>query len=607
MTPNYPAKYVAVFSLLLICIASGMLRAQNTSTPKFEVPAEPGYVISGVSNDSDSSDTDDGNVTGATVRGLALYEDTGRPVRNALVTLAKNGRDTYGGKYVKTDDKGEFIFKNVKEGVYFPIVKGAGIIEEHPDTVRAQEKGAKDKEEEKPVIAVSGLGEFRTIVKVRRGGAITGRIIYADGEAAIGVKVQVLRKMEGGYYVATYDSKGSETTDDRGVYRVAGLVGGTYIARVIEPEQHGPGKPDYDFNFRDRQGSVSRTYYPEGDMSKGAKEIELQLGQEQSGVDIMIPDRQRFTLSGKIIRKRDSEPLEKFNVTFVNLTQADPTVLEYGGGGMAINSNKAGEWAVRNLPKGKYRFTVSQGYIDRSEKEKEKPETYPSMSKEIEITDRDISGVGFEIPTGANITGSITVEGDKDVPDDLRVVAVNSETGAVKTDDWNYEPAQAKKTPKLQNFRVADLPEGKYRLFTGTNDYFIKSISGVPPGSDSTLDVKEGDSITGIKIVLSGDTGTVKGNVSGANPGDLIVVVIVKPGAPVNQLGINSRGAAMTPNGTFELKWSPGEYIIFAFNAKTRPTNPDEAKEWVEKLIREGSRITIKSGEITNAQVSVVK
>jgi hypothetical protein len=152
--------------------------------------------ITGISNRNGNSD-DDSKVTGATVRGRLIYEDTSRPVRYALVMLMpdKSEYSIYSSKFVKTDENGEFVIKNVKAGTYIPYVKSEGILNLNSYKFSFRQQINDDKSDSQfEKIVVGGLGEFQVVVRARRGGSISGKIVYADGESAVGVKIEALRK-----------------------------------------------------------------------------------------------------------------------------------------------------------------------------------------------------------------------------------------------------------------------------------------------------------------------------------------------------------------------------------------------------------------------------
>jgi hypothetical protein len=78
-------------------------------------------------------------------------------------------------------------------------------------------------------------GEFATALKMRlwKFGVITGAIVDDGGEPAIGVKVQVARRLVMGGR-ARYVPGAQTTTDDRGTFRINNLTPGNYV--VVVPQ-----------------------------------------------------------------------------------------------------------------------------------------------------------------------------------------------------------------------------------------------------------------------------------------------------------------------------------------------------------------------------------
>jgi peroxiredoxin len=165
--------------------------------------------------------------------------------------MGGSGRENAG----LTNERGEFEIKNVVEGRYFVSVSTPGVLTPFSSLSNLDKIGAgqdssvmadiaKDFQE----VVVNGINDADVIVVVKRGAAITGRIMYADGEAAIGVRVEVLRKKNGQYnavvpniseiFGAMFGAAGGLKTDDRGVFRIAGLPAGEYIVRVVENVSH---------------------------------------------------------------------------------------------------------------------------------------------------------------------------------------------------------------------------------------------------------------------------------------------------------------------------------------------------------------------------------
>ena len=602
-----------IFSLIFIAFfCFGFILAQDKKEVKTTVlteETEPRLEVRAISDGMSRQEEDDSKVTGATVRGRLIYEDTTRPLRYAMIALIgdKETYTTYGTKFVKTDENGEFVIKNVKAGTYVAFVKSEGVLNQdsYKFSYRQQPKDEKS-ETQFEKIEIAGLGEFRIVVAARRGGAISGRILYADGESAVGVKVEALRK-EGSRYSnisSGYSSEmsiGRAQTDDRGFYRIAGLPEGQYIIRVVEPVSHTQSAPQYLYNSRDNQNSILRTYYPEGENSKDAKELELSPGQEQAGIDITLPERQLFGISGKIIKKGSREPLANFTVNFYRMSERDEQVTEYYGGA-AATSNKAGEWTLKSLPKGKYRISISQGYVYNSEKDaNKKQEQYPSLAREIEITDGNLADVDFEVPTESALSGTITVEGGKEVPRDVRIFAANEESKQLVVSDYDYTRGKPQPTKEM-TFRIGKMSEGKYRLILpGNQNYYLKSATlGGKDLLNSPFEIKEGEDVKGVQVVISTNMGTVKGKVAGYDGKEDVFVVLMEAGSVFGMFQARSFSAKIAPTGDFEIKAAPGEYSLFVFQSKNRPQTQEQAKEWFDKLIREGQKVTVKDGQVTN-------
>jgi 5-hydroxyisourate hydrolase-like protein (transthyretin family) len=615
------------FNLLLIAVfCSGFVLAQDkkadTKDPTTTVTEEPVVLvaprITGIGSGGGSLvEDDDSKVTGATVRGRLIYEDTSRPVRYVMLTLVsdKETYTSYGSKFVKTDENGEFVIKNVKAGTYVAYIKSEGILNQDSYKFSYRQPTRENKAEDKfEKIEIGGLGEFQIVVSARRGGAVSGRILYADGESAVGVKVEVLRKENGRFSntSAVFSGEsgvGSTKTDDRGFYRVAGLPEGQYIVRVVEPVSHTQSSPQYVYSYRENQNSMLKTYYPEGENSKDARELEILPGQEQTSIDISLPERKLFGISGKIVKKGSNEPLGNFSVGFIKISERDELVAEYNSSTPAT-SNKAGEWSLKSLPAGKYRISISQGYVYNSDKDAEKNQAkYPTMTKEIEITDKNLADLNFEVPVESSISGTIVVEGGREVPAAAQVYAVDEESKQLSPPDYDYSRTQTKNSQPVKEkaFRIGKLGEGKYRLVSFNNpDYYLKSATlGGKDLLNSPVEIKEGEELKGVRIVLSANMATVKGKVAGYDGKEDAFVVMIGANAVFGQYQTKTFSAKLALSGDFELKAAPGEYTIIIATAKNRPQTQAEAKEWFDKLVRDGQKITVKDGEITNVSLSM--
>ena len=349
----------------------------------------------------------DDEKTGSIIRGRAFYEDTGKPVRRGWIgfikireliekkaadqtgeTLVINGdRSDNAERYVLTNDQGEFVIRGFKAGIYIPTLKVKGVL--NPDVSDRQNPLFQQ-------IPVDGVNEVQVTVGVKRGGAISGRILYPDGEPVIGAKVQIFKKRErmtdsSPSYTGS-DSLTVAVTDDRGFYRFAGLPAEEYFVRVVEPSVHSESEKSvlsYEMAQFD-SGSELKTFYPSVSTIKEAKSIAVVLGQEQGDVDIHIPDRRLFRISGTAVAKNSKNPLKGLKVRFEKVVEGQIVYNIYDRS-KQTGTNEEGVWAFKDLPKGKYRITVSMDdsytdYYPSSETQSPKKESAPKyapLSKEF--------------------------------------------------------------------------------------------------------------------------------------------------------------------------------------------------------------------------------
>lgn len=302
---------------------------------------------------------------GSTVRGRVVYRDTGKPVRHGWVGFSKtkdlvpptedenSTKDVLGSgssrpdadKYALTDGNGEFVIKNIKAGIYQAIVKVPGVLN----------PGYSDRENpEFQQFAIDGVSEVQTEIGVRRGAAISGRVLYPDGEPIINAKVQVFVKdkplIESYSYGSNRDDITVAYTDDRGFYRFAGLPAGEYIVRVTEKATHSSESAEvssYSVTSYNNKSEL-KTFYPSGSNVKKADAVQAYLGQEQTGIDISIPDRRLFRVSGSVVAKNSKMPLENVTVSFSKIEE--PEVVRYYQS-EGIKADAQGKWLFKECRK----------------------------------------------------------------------------------------------------------------------------------------------------------------------------------------------------------------------------------------------------------------
>ncbi|MBC7797052.1 MAG: carboxypeptidase regulatory-like domain-containing protein, partial [Pyrinomonadaceae bacterium] len=325
------------------------------------------------------------NITNSTpestsvVRGRAVYEDTGRAVRRTAISLLsiKGG----GTKSAITDDNGAFEIKKVPAGEYMISVSAPGVIsplayasfDKDVETSEGRESGLAEMTRFADKVSVDGISDADIFVRAKHGAAINGRVYYADGDPAIGVKIEILRKKDDkfstvvtgfGAFAGPLGGGGSlgDKTDDRGMYRISGLPPGEYVVRVSESVNHkvnDDGNRTGDFLLLGfSSGSFLKTYHPDVLDVKEAKVLTLELGQEAGETNITLPVRSFYKITGRVIARGTKQPVKEaqMSITRDDDTSSFDNIIQKEL--QRVTTDEMGNWSYKELPAGKYIINV---------------------------------------------------------------------------------------------------------------------------------------------------------------------------------------------------------------------------------------------------------
>ncbi|HRI03900.1 MAG TPA: carboxypeptidase-like regulatory domain-containing protein [Pyrinomonadaceae bacterium] len=512
-----------------------------------------------------------------TLRARVYYEDTGRSVRRTSVMLMPiegGGRDLSG----ITDNEGNLEIKNVPTGRYYAFINAPGVVSPlaYADFRKPGREFLDEAPPGFPMIDVNGISDINVQIGARRGGAIGGRITYANGVPAIGVKVEILRKVEDEYLpvlpnlsalVGMYSGGGSFQTDDRGVYRMSGLPEGEYIVKVSESASH--GKPDtrnggYGGGFETMLfggSSMLNVFYDNAFDQEKAQKINLQLGQDLGEINIIIPDRELHSIEGKLVAAKDKLPIRNAKLT---IKRADDETTEERGvfpkiPQVAYTDGK-GIWRFNELPKGTYKIVAEpensdfdakdQAYgdepVDPSEMynaaanrasnaanavayssniygrdripEKPPEPKFTKAVKEFTVEEKDVTEQVIEMSFGATLSGTVALEKPNGLTGSIAITATNDKDITATTSLWLYELGGPGKAVKPQDFRLDGIASGKNSISitpSGQNsDYYVKSAaSNQIDLLKGPFDFKDREVFANIRIVLASDVGILKGSV----------------------------------------------------------------------------------------------
>lgn len=618
--------------------ANVTVRAVNTNvrTSRSPRPSPRTYTNSAANTYRPSVPEPTPTPANSTVRGRVFYADTGRAVKRASLTLMQEEGGRSGAFPALTDGDGVFQIKNVRAGTYYAIINAPGVVSPlaYADFSKPNDReGLRNAFDTFEKIVVDGVTDVDVQVAARRGGAIGGRVMYDDGDAAIGVKVEILRKVNDFFVsvipnfsviasVMSGDNK--YLTDDRGVYRFAGLPPGEYIIKVTKSATHGDAslRSYYDpFETTLGNNSFLTVFFPEASQSKEAQIINVQWGQEIAEINLVLPSRNLYKLEGRIVNRRDKSPV-KGRVTLKNDdNKAIFTIFSRQQNNSTVTDEK-GTWQFKELPQGTYKITV-EPFEDESEYRRSLGDysnanvavnadrnapPKPKLAKktqEVTIENQDLTEMIIEVGYGATISGTARVENSEEMPKNVTIAVFDEKDNAdANTSILNYkEPGETSPRAFNRDFQLEGIGAGKKYLsvYVEGSDYYVKSatVGGVDL-LGSPFELKEAENLRNVQIVFAKDTGTLKGMVfdDENQPLKRYEFSIVPTDAVKRRGGSFYRHLTTDQNGAFEIKAAPGEYAVIVFNRETAAgQSREEFYKWLDEAIKEAQTVKIEAGK----------
>ena len=352
------------------------------------------------------------------------------------------------------------------------------------------------------------------------GGVITGKVTNAEGEPVIGVRVRALmmRNASGEALRVLTLGASEASTDDRGVYRMFGVLAGTYVVSaggIALPEP---------FRLNPYESHVP-TYSPSSTRDT-ASEIAVRTGEETTA-DIRYRGEPGHVVSGTV------------KVSAANGGSASLTPV----GGVfpiayAFQSPGVRGFAFKGIADGEYEI-VGQEIRIQSSAGADVPISEP---RRITVKGADVTGIELVPRTPASLSGRIVLDPSK-VPacqnkrrPSFAEMLVSLQRP--ERDDQDRVPYLRMFAGPMQpdangTFTLRNLVPGKYLLEPrfSARYWFLHSIS-VPatPKIDAAANwtnVKFGDQLTNFTITLAEGAASIRGNVTTATASGLPVSLAV--------------------------------------------------------------------------------
>ncbi len=271
------------------------------------------------------------------VTGHVFYADTNGPARLAKVVLepadAVDGYTSGESKgiathlsEVETMPDGLFSFAHVAPGIYYVLASATGYVSPMAalglttDQLLTPDKTVKARiAQNVPRVAVQANLPAAIDLTLQRGAAVGGTVLYDDGTPAAGLRVKLLVQQKDGQKIKWVEPRSGPvedwisaglTTDDRGVYRRAGLPARAYLVSVeLNLEKVGYDISAGSFGTFPISAFKVPVYSGSKLRTKDAVPFTLKLGEERPGEDITIPLGKLHSVAGSLTAARDGHPL----------------------------------------------------------------------------------------------------------------------------------------------------------------------------------------------------------------------------------------------------------------------------------------------------------
>jgi hypothetical protein len=526
------------------------------------------------------------------VHGRVIYDDTRRPLRRVYVTIYDPAAKSNTRHFIAwTDGRGEFQIKDVPAGKYFVEVDAPGII-------RSGLYNSEDGQKELTSVTVDGTSKSEVNVRVKRGGAVSGKVSYADGDPVINATIRILRKKEGKwtpvYVFAPSDDRSH--TDDRGAYRLSGLPPGEYLIGAAEEkmgiEMTARDNPDGS-NLLNR-AVLATTYYDGATSLADATILTIQVGAEETNINITLADRAVHGISGVVTLKGENRPIARARISLKRRGEDSPFASQLEE--PVTNTDSQGQFTFDEVQDGSYTITVTppRSYLRYTEfptapQSADSAQKFVGKSLEVNVVGADLANLNIEVSSGSRISGIVVVDGGKPMPPSVFVYPQAAEGSSLQPASIHAQPNGA--------FTVEGLPAGVIYLRASVppdNKYYTKSVTvGKTDLLRGPLTVKEDEDITNVRIVISPDIALLSGRAlasDGKTPLSAVNVLLISAESDQHKIfGVTNA------DGSFRLNGAPGEYVAIVMRPGEFPYQL--SNEALKLRSSKAQRIVLQAGE----------
>ncbi len=364
-------------------------------------------------------------------------------------------------------------------------------------------------------------GEAKTGIDfgLTRGAVINGRVTDADGHPVIDQRVEIRvsanQQDEQNRHQGRLSHLQESNTDDRGIYRIYGLPPGRYLLFV--------SGVNYRYSLLGNSGAkYTPTYYPGVTDEAQARAVEVGEGSEIAGIDIRLGGaKNTYEVLGRVVDAENGQPVPQLSLISIGIQENRRTP---GGSVGTATSDAKGHFRFAGLTSGKYRVMLSPANAFTGTQ----PPDHFLEDVSFEVSDADLKDLEFQAKRGTTVTGRVVIETGPNQkkqfsPSQLVLTSIvspqtplnpGSEEANIGSGAHNVGLA---KITSDGSFRLSGLPAGKMMLrvgsLTGGGPKLIRiERDGIQMPEE--IEIRAGENVSGVKVVMALGTGVIRGQVS---------------------------------------------------------------------------------------------
>jgi Carboxypeptidase regulatory-like domain len=429
-----------------------------------------------------------------------------------------------------------------------------------------------------------GQSRDRIELKLAAWGVIEGHIVDERGDPIMNASVQLLHpNYESGRRVLT-GVLPARLTDDRGQYRIYGVVPGSYVVSASIGQVATGDVPGY-----------ARTFLPGTDDAGAAQYVTVETGRVISGADVALVRAATAHVSGALLDK-DGHPTTGGAVA---LTPAGSVV------GVRVGARIAeGSFEFLNVPSGRYIISMSRGRVNSWTEG-----DFAAMP--ITVAGADLSGLVLQATPGSHIVGRILYDfsGPNRAPPDsgLEIVPVP------------VDPALAPSNG-IARARLLTITQFELNGITGTRRL---QVVHAPPGWMVESMLANGIDILDQPLAFDGELRSISVDLTMTDRVSILKGVITDDrsravnGAEVLVFSRDRRTwyassrflrrARTNAEGVFAIEGLP-EDIYYVVASPQLPADGEDAwqePEYLDAISARASTVSVTAGNLTNLNLRV--